>query len=95
MKMEGEGMRKLDSLNCELSIQQTQISLARNALETEKEKVQIVAKDSRSVLNELLRDIREVWHVYVTLFLVNSKKGERLCPEKRSHICVAGSISKR
>lgn len=87
MKMEGEGMRKLDSLNCELSIQQTQISLARNALETEKEKVQIVAKDSRSVLNELLRDIREVWHVCITLFLVNSKKGEGLC-RKSTHIFV-------
>eukprot|EP00890_Picochlorum_soloecismus_P006099 jgi/Picsp_1/6490/NSC_03834-R1_---NA--- len=57
--MEEEGMRKVDSLNCELSIQQTQVALARNALETEKEKVKIVAKDSRSVLNELLGDIHE------------------------------------
>ena len=66
--MEGDGMRKLDSLNCELSIQQTQVALTRNALETEKEKVKIVAKDSRSVLNELLRDIHEVWHVSIRYF---------------------------
>lgn len=55
-----ETARAIDSLKCDVSVQETLLNYANKVVETEKKKVAVVAHDSKVVLNSLLEDIQEV-----------------------------------
>ncbi len=55
-----ETTRVIDSLKCDVSVQDTLLNYANKVVETEKKKVAVVAHDSKIVLNSLLEDIQEV-----------------------------------
>lgn len=52
--------RLVDSLKCDLSVKESQLEHASTIIECEKKKINVVAKDSKSVLNTLLEDIQQV-----------------------------------
>lgn len=52
--------RLVDSLKCELSVKESMLEHASTIINCEKNKISVVAKDSKIVLNSLLDDIQQV-----------------------------------
>lgn len=64
--------RLVDSLKCDVSVKESMLKHASTIVDCEKKKLTVVAKDSKSVLNSLLEDIREVrWLVESWLTFVS------------------------
>lgn len=64
--------RLVDSLKCDVSVKESMLKHTSTIIDCEKKKVTVVAKDSKSVLNSLLEDIREVrWLVESWLTFVS------------------------
>lgn len=59
-QMNATSARLVDSLKCELSVKESMLEHASSIVELEKNKISVVAKDSKAVLNSLLEDIQQV-----------------------------------